>query len=211
MRHSLKTLLLLLLAPSLAVSAQADVSEKLPGKINPSDTWVFYAHGSAVYLKNKTIGWKKKTGAFSGAGHRVITTERYDIDEETEYAENVARQIGVLLKAGTPAKNIFVGGYSRGAVIALDVANRVKNPEISFFLIAGCKQDSVVDNNISGRFLSLYAGDDEKEYGSCAEILEGKNGVSLSEKEYAGKGHKYFSGMNSDWFHPIRDWMAQAG
>jgi len=210
MRHFPKTFLLILVAQTLAVSALADVSEKLPDKINPSETWVFYAHGSVVYLKNKTVGWKKKTAALSGAGHRVITAERYDIDEETPYAENVATQIGILLKAGTPAKNIFVGGYSRGAVISLDVANRVSNPAINFFLIAGCKQDGVTGKDIKGRFLSLYAVDDEKEYGSCAELLTGKQGTSLTEKKYAGKGHKYFSGLNSDWFNPIRDWMVQA-
>lgn len=199
----------LIAALFLSGNAAADVSEKLPGKIDPADSWVFYAHGSAVYKKNKTVGWKKKTRAFSGAGYRVISAERFDVDEEIAYAETVVTQIGSLLEAGVPAKNIFVGGYSRGAVIALDVAGRLKNPAVNYFLIAGCKQDAAAEPGIQGRFLSLYGTDDEKDYGSCNTLLKGKDGVALTEKEYPDEDHSFFSGMNSDWFKPIRTWMKQ--
>lgn len=187
--------------------ASADVAENLPNKIDSSKSWVFYAHGSAVYLKNKTAGWKKKSNALSNAGYHVITEERFDLDEETTYAEKVVTQVNTLLARGVPAVKIYIGGYSRGAIIALDVATRLKNPELNFFLIAGCKQDSELDDGVQGRFLSLAASEDEKDYGSCAQFLTDKPGVKLTERIYANKGHKYFTGMNSAWFSPLRSWM----
>jgi len=192
---------------SLPGAAWADVSEQLPQKIDPGDSWLFYAHSSAVYKKSMTKGWRKKTEKFSTIGFRVITEERFAGDEENAYAENVISQINTLLKSGVPARNIFVGGFSRGAVIALDVANRIKNPGLGFILIAGCESDASVDADIKGRFISVYGSDDEKDYGSCAGLLQGKPGVKFSEIAFQRKGHTFFHGLKSDWFDPIRAWM----
>ena len=196
-----------LLCVLVAGAARADVSEHLPQKINPADSWLFYAHSSAVYKKDITKGWKKKTRKFSNMGFRVITEERFAGDEENAYAEKVMAQVNRLLQSGVPERNIFIGGFSRGAVIALDVANRLKKPQLGYILIAGCEPEAAVDDDIKGRFLSLYGSDDEKEYGSCAELLKGKPGVRFSEVVFQGEGHNFFYGLESEWFGPIKSWM----
>jgi surfactin synthase thioesterase subunit len=66
----------------------------------------------------------------------VISEARPKGTDEVEYANKVSGQIDTLLTSGVAAENIVVVGASLGAYIAVETANKLKNSNINYAILA---------------------------------------------------------------------------
>ena len=181
----------------------------------PSDKFIFYLHGSVEESEGETEKYEMAVDEISSGPAQVVSEVRGDTDPNT-YSIGLKKQVNHLLSKGVPAKNITISGYSKGAIIALATAGLIKNPEISYVLLAGCSDDlnekyEVAADKAVGRFLAIYDSEDDR-YGSCSGVIKAENGTILEETELdSGKGHKVFripkEKFIEQWRDPLLDWI----
>ena len=181
----------------------------------PSDKFIFYLHGSVEESEGETEKYEMAIDEISSGSAQVISEVRGDTDPNT-YAQKIKKQVDHLLSKGVPAKHITISGFSKGAVIALASAGLIKNPKISYVLLAGCSDDinekyEVNADAAVGRFLAIYDSEDER-YGSCSGTIKKENGTILEETELdSGKGHKVFripkEKFIEQWRDPLLSWI----
>jgi len=192
-----------------------DVVSEAPTEPDPSSKFVFYMHGSAEEEDGETEKYSAAVDAIAEGSATVITEVRGDTVPNT-YAEKIKSQVKLLLGKGVPAKNIYVSGFSKGAVITLAAAGEINNPKINYILLAGCSEFlnekySVEPAKAVGRIFVIYDSEDEK-FGSCDGILTLSDNLKLEETELdSGKGHKVFriskEKFISQWRDPMLEWI----
>lgn len=181
-----------------------------PEKPAADKKYVFFMHGAGLYKSYADSAreqWQEKVSAIESKGFIVISEERPNSKDESEYAFKVSDWVTDLLKKGVPAKNITVGGYSRGARVSIIVSDLVANSEVNYVLLAGCYVRDEFGDDMQGRILSIYDLDD-KIFGSCAEAVAGKEGITFKEVELdTGYGHGMGKEVRDEWLNPMLDWI----
>ena len=191
-----------------------DIVSQAPTDPEPAEKYVFYLHGSAEE-DGETEKYSAAVDAIAEGSATVISEVRGDTDPNN-YAEKIKIQVSHLLGKGVPAKNIYVSGFSKGAVIALAAAGTINNPDINYILLAGCSEFLNEKYNVDptkavGRVFVIYDSEDEK-FGSCDGTLTASGTLKLEEEELdSGKGHKVFripkEKFISQWRDPMLEWV----
>jgi len=149
-------------------------------------------------------------------GFVVIGEERSRVRNEV-YAEKVSGQVKKLLSAGVPAKNITVGGHSKGGMITMLVMSMLADPDIAYVNFAGCGMKGsgfggalqFAEQGASGargRLLSAYDRTD-KIAGSCKAALEKMTKAAVTERVLdIGGGHELFYSPKAEWLDILQAW-----
>ena len=200
---------------STSMSYAGDVVSEVPASLEASAKYVFYLHGSAEEEDGETDKYTAAVEAVAESDATIITEVRGDT-APNQYAEKIKSQVQLLMSKGVPAKNIYVSGFSKGAVIALASAGAINNPNINYILLAGCSEMlnekySIAPNKAVGRVFVIYDSGDEK-YGSCESTLTASDKLKLEETDIdSGKGHKVFriakEKFISQWRDPMLEWI----
>lgn len=199
----------------LSTAYAGDIVSDAPADPDSASKYVFYLHGSAEEEEGETEKYTAAVEAIAQSDATVITEVRGDTAPNS-YAEKIKSQVTQLLSKGVPAKNIYVSGFSKGAVIALAAAGAINNPDMNYILLAGCsamlnEKYNVDPNKAAGRVFVIYDSGDDK-YGSCDGTLTASDKLKLEETDIdSGKGHKVFriakEKFISQWRDPMIDWI----
>lgn len=200
--------------PGVALST-SEVLDAPPSQPNAAAKYLFYMHGRYVERKGAS-GDHQYTAvldALAKKGLIVIGEVRPDTNPRA-YSEKIAEQVNGLLGAGVPAKNITVAGFSRGGVITLLSAGRLRNKDIKYGVLAGCGtkgsefRRSYIRfikrraKQMRGRFLVAWDEADEKTR-ECDLAMQ-KAGVEYRNLELrTGRGHRLFFKPDPVWLDPL--------
>lgn len=181
---------------------------------NKAQQHVFYLHGriieiqgaDAVETTNGYGAYKYNTIIDSlKANNFIVHSEvRSGNTDIISYAQKIQLQINELLQKGVKAKDICVIGASKGASIALKVAELVNNAQVKYVVLAACCSDDA--KNLSGQFLSIYEASDN--CGTCSNhIIPATTDSRLSEIELnTGLRHGFFYIPRNEWLVPTVKW-----
>ncbi|MBI5752336.1 MAG: hypothetical protein HZA59_09360 [Hydrogenophilales bacterium] len=202
-------------APAVAGTVEKDVTDA----IDSNAKYLFYMHGFAI----EQGGPRARSYDYSGIlkelakrGFVVIGEERSRVRNDV-YANKVAGQVGKLLAANVPAKNITVAGHSKGGMITMLVMSMLANPEIAYVNFAGCGKEGsgfegylqFAQNRASmaqGRLLSAYDRSDQIA-GSCKPALDKMSNAVVTERVLnIGGGHELFYTPKPEWLDILQAW-----
>lgn len=198
------------------------------------EKYLFFLHNINVEIDGPD-SWSEHFGKYNAYTEIVnnFASQNYNIISEVRskgtipkyYAKRISQEIIELINTGVPGENIAVIGHSRGAFMALMIRSRVKNPEVSIVVMAGCAKEgtnSVAGTNpragfnkflnkraykMQGRILSIFDSNDEW-FGSCEEAFNASDNIQSSEIILnTGEGHGLFYAPNPIWVTPVLDWI----
>ncbi len=191
-----------------------------PENINPDNTYVFYLHGAIVQQQGANAisdrfgpyEYDNIVQAFADKGYQVISEVRPKDAEITGYAEKIADEIDKLLSSGVPTNKITVVGASMGGYITLEVAYKLKNPNLNYVVLGLCsdyafKYFSNHNSELCGNFFSIYEKSDDAK--SCSQLLD-QSSCGKKLKELAldmGNGHGFLYKPYSEWVGPLIAWI----
>lgn len=180
--------------------------------------YVFYLHGQIVE-GSKTDPISESYGRYEYTriietlqkkGYVVISERRPSNTEVKSYALQIVEKIDSLKKAGILSGDITVIGASKGAVIAMQVSDLLKDKNVRFVLMAGCSEvtKDVYHFNLYGRVLSIYEKSDQVGR-SCKDIKSASTGISkFKEIEIStGKMHGFLYQPLAEWMLPACEWI----
>ena len=179
---------------------------------------VFYLHGRIVEIKGaNAIETTNGYGAYKynaiidslNAHHLIVHSEvRPATTQVNEYAQKITLQINDLINKGVAASDICIIGASKGASIALKIAELLNNPQVGYVLLAGCCSDEHI--TLSGRVLSIYESSDF--CGSCKTTgtITINEGVLKEIMLSTGLRHGFLYTPLKEWLNPALNW-AQTG
>jgi hypothetical protein len=163
-----------------------------PNSIDTTKQYLFYLHGKiiedqgipAISPDYGEYEYGAILAKFAGYGFVVISEQRPRNTDGVIYAQKIAEQVKVLLKAGVPAANITIVGASQGAGIAVTVSHVLENKRLNFVILAICDALTVAEfkqNQIFlyGNVLSIYDDKDDLA-GSCQELFAFAEGKGIS-------------------------------
>jgi len=200
------------------------VLRDVPEKIDPSAKYLFYLHGRIVetggvrprHERHGFYEYEEILRTLAARGFHVVSDPRPADTEHIRYARKVVSQIGRLLTAGVPARNVTVVGASKGGAIAVFVSTLLRNRDVNFVVLAGCgdggpyRQHKV---DLYGRILSVY--DTADEFGgpegggvSCAKFYKQSTGINESREIEVklGVGHGLLYKPFKEWVDPAVEW-----
>ena len=197
-----------------------------PAAIDPSQRYLFYLHGkiiedqglpavSPVYGAYEYPAILEKLASY---GLVVISEQRPRDADGIAYAQKYAGQITRLLEAGVPPERITVVGASKGAAIAAEVSDLLKNPQLNYVLLASCHPDVVRDwlrrgLALSGNVLAISDAADTEYSGSCQAIFDRSAGQGLARHAeivlQVGSGHGIVYQPLDEWLLPAVQWAQQ--
>ncbi|HUU41560.1 MAG TPA: hypothetical protein VMW42_11520 [Desulfatiglandales bacterium] len=202
----------------------------LPSAISPFEKYIFFLHGKIVE-KHGPNGIHPCFGiydyhgivkSFANCGFTVISEIRPEGTKLDKYAGKIVRQIKTLLSNGIPPEQITVAGFSKGAAISLLVSSKLRNPGVTFVMMAICGHNGarvrkhynkLIGQSVQfmqGRFLSIYDVFDQK-CDVCQRILKNVS-AKVTFKEIMlknGLGHSLFYRPRRDWIEPVTEWISQ--
>lgn len=195
---------------------------EFPVSIDVGSKYLFYLHGKiiedqgvpAISPEFGEYEYDAILQTLSGNGFYVISEQRSENTNASEYSSVVVNQIHELIAAGVPARNITVVGASKGAAIAILISHYLENEDVNFILMAICHPDIVEDfiyNEVSlkGNILSIYDQADEMA-GSCKKLFSYSEGKGISRYEEIvleiGTGHGILYQPLDEWVNPTVEW-----
>ena len=208
-------------APTPAAANDAAASDQVlrdvPEKIDAGAKYLFYLHGRIVETggvrptspRHGVYEYEQILRTLAARGFRVVSEPRPADTVHFEYARKVAAQIGRLLKAGVPARNVTVVGASKGGAIAVFASTLLRNRDVNFVVLAGCGDSGPYREHkvdLHGRVLSIYDADDLGV--SCARFYKQSTGLKQSgEIEVKlGVGHGLLYRPFKEWVDPAVEW-----
>lgn len=220
----ISTFLLLLLLP---IMSSASTNYSMPSTIDANKNYLFFLHGAitenrgamARHPRYGNYNFHQMLKAISDRGFRVISEIREKRTDKIDYAIKIVDQIQKLIERGTAPEKISIVGFSKGGTIALYTASILRNPKVSFVILAGCgaKRDykrsymkflNTSAADLYGRLLSIYDKHD-KIAGSCIDAFtRSANKTESSEIVLdTGKGNGLFYQPDDEWLIPISKWI----
>lgn len=175
------------------------------------DKVLFYMHGSDMHGKSENHkdakNYKQVVSYLEDQGFDVVFEFRTDRDAEAE-AARTAKMVQDRMASGTAPEDIYVAGFSYGAMITLKTAGLVANDKVNYAVFCGCPQNPDIPVTIDygaakGRLLSIVDTEDGK-FGSCEGVMAGISNFTESTIT-SGKGHKIFK-LGKDKF--ISQWAS---
>ena len=193
----------------IASNAYAEILSEPPEQVNQEAKYFFFGHGAGLYKNyadRARENWQDKVNAIEDLGFIMITEER-ERGGDDDYALKIAEWIDTLTDKGVPAKNIYVGGYSRGARLAIAVSDIVSNNQINYFLLAGCYHNDEFGADIKGRILSVY-DDGDSLFSPCADFITNNHDINFKEIVVnSGYEHGMGASVRDDWMEPLVAWL----
>ena len=212
-------------APSAEPAPAAGaVLRDVPEKIDAGAKYLFYLHGRIVetgglrpqHPRHGFYEYEEILRTLSARAFTIISEPRPADTEHFEYAREVVGQIGRLLAAGVPARNVTVVGASKGGAIAVFVSTLLRNRDVSFVVLAGCSGGGPYLRHkvdLHGRVLSIY--DTTDEFGgpggrglSCEKFYRQSTGLRQSGviEIRLGVGHGLLYKPFKEWIDPAVEW-----
>lgn len=218
---------LLLLAAALACGQSAArrpglILKDVPADIDPGGEYLFYLHG--LIIENEGVRptsprfgvyeYAEILETFRAKGFVVISEPRPKGTDPEQYAAKVVGQVGRLLAAGVPPRNITVVGASRGGGIAIIASTRLRNRRVKFAILAACGDWDVyrrVGVDLWGAILSVYDVKDDLA-GTCSGFFQRSTGISRKREVVTrlGLGHGLLYRPFREWIDPVTEWALAA-
>ena len=108
-----------------------------PSNPDSDGKYIFYLHGSMEEREGSNEKYETTVEAISDSNATVISKVRGETDPNT-YAEEIKRDVQMLISKGVSASNITISGFSKGSIITLAAAGAINNKDINYVLLAGC-------------------------------------------------------------------------
>ncbi len=195
----------------LALTA-AMVAGAPPAHVDPSARYLFYVHGAIVEREGKAAVSEKYgrydfdgvTRALADGGFEVVAPLRRP-DSVEAHAAALAQMLRGMLAAGLAPDHLSVVGFSKGGAIALQAAQLLGEPRVTFVIMAGCFPGGIGDaSRLRGRFLSIRDGSDDQS-DSCAPVFAAA-GKEVAHEEVTlstGLQHGLFYAPRKEWTEPV--------
>jgi dienelactone hydrolase len=129
-----------------------------------------------------------------------------------EFVQRVAGQVRRLQAAGVPSRHIGVVGASKGGQLALMVAAELRDPDVSYVVLAGCGASTVaLGPRLRGRVLSIH-DEPDRFTPSCRETFAAAPGLSASREIVLrlGLDHGLVYRPRPEWLVPAVEWLTAA-
>jgi dienelactone hydrolase len=189
-----------------------------PGESQTAQRYVIYLHGRIVETEQDRRPTDDTFGTFEydaildslrRPGFVVLSEQRPPRTDSDSFATHVAEQVDSLVQSGVSPEAITVMGFSKGGWIAILTSARLRNPAVSFVIMAGCGSWAFdrQDLYVTGRILSLYETSDSMGV-SCAPLFA-RRSPRTQTREIAlslGLGHGTFFQPRSAWLGPAITW-----
>jgi hypothetical protein len=138
------------------VDAEAgQVYSDTPPQIDPKGHYL-------IFLQGPVAGEPVAQG-FARRGFDVVTERRPPAADPLDAARKAMAQVRRLLEGGVPGSRIAVAGYDQGGTSAMIAAALLKDPSISYVVLAGCGLDdryqrfaAQLADQMAGRMLHLW-------------------------------------------------------
>jgi len=186
------------------------------GRPAAGSTYVFYLHGRGEEEGRSAarfgpFQFNQIVASLQKPGRTVIASRRRpgNIDG---HASQLAGQVQRLLGAGVSPRRIGIVGFSRGGHIALLASAQLRNPAISYVILAGCTNSGFqrrISNRpyaTSGRTLSLIDQKDELS-SPCRPSLTRHQGSLTENVLRTNRGHGLFYSADRAWLGPTLSWL----
>jgi hypothetical protein len=210
-----------LLACQSALAQQGIAHDRLPEVADVSARYVIYLHGRIIEDQGRrpthprwgTYEYQQILEGLAAAGLIVVSEQRPPMTDMDLFARHVADQVQTLLRAGAPAEQVSVVGFSKGGGIAIRTAALLQNPRINFVFLAACGDGdfSGVGIKVWGRILSVYEASDEG--GRSCQSLFAKSAGTGERSEVRinlGEEHGAFFRPHQEWLTPVLNWVSRA-
>lgn len=212
--------LMLGVAVLLSVSSgAAELYERFPDSIHPSERYVIYSHGliaegsdpKPISPKYGQYDFPAIKKALYGIGSFNLIAYQRPKAADDAYADTLKIWVRRLLDAGVKPTRITLIGFSRGAQLTALASSALASSRINTALLAICEDGEVSQAPgliLGGNLLSIYETSDE--LGSCAKLasrshLDSFNEVSIS----TGRKHGAFFLPLPEWIQPLLEWIAK--
>ena len=188
------------------------------GESQTAQRYVIYLHGRIVEVQQDRRPTDERFGTYEydaildslrRPGFVVLSEQRPPRTDPDSFANHVADQVDSLVQTGVSPDAITVMGFSKGGWIAILTSARLREPAVSFVIMAGCG-DWAFDRQdlyVTGRLLSLYETSDSMGV-SCSPLFARRSPRSQT-REIAlslGLGHGTFFQPRSAWLGPAITW-----
>jgi predicted esterase len=187
-------------AVSLSFAANAgEIYPELPAELDPQR---FYL----IFLQGPVAGEPVARG-FARRGFEVVTERRRPSSDPLEQARKTMAQVTALLQGGVPGSRIAVAGYDLGGTAAMIASALIRDPSISYVVLAGCGLDERYErfaaqlaDQMAGRMLHLWEKTDPRAE-SCQYAFSQAPQLDSDEKLLSNDGgHELF-------WEPAPFWM----
>lgn len=205
------------------------VTSTVPSNPERTAIYVIYVHDIALDRTpedpERRARLDRVTARLASEGINVIaevrpagTLQKFPDDQE-KYAQKVAVQIGQLISAGVPPRQVNVIGYSRGAFLALLTSTYVNRADVGYVLLAACMNETGAlkqfapalmrySEKLNGQFLSIWEQSDH-DFGSCSPYFAKATSRPATAETVltTGKGHQFAVEPDDAWVSPAVKWM----
>jgi hypothetical protein len=196
-------------ALSMITAAQAgEVRPELPMQPDPQRSYL-------IFLQGPVAGEPVAQG-FARRGFEVVTQRRSPSSDPLEQARKTFQQVTTLLHSGVPASRIAVAGYDLGGTAAMIAAALIKDPSISYVVLAGCGLDDRYERfadglaeEMAGRMLHLWEKTDPQAE-SCQHAFSKAPRLDSDEKLLSNNGgHELFWEPAPFWMDIVQRFLDQ--
>ncbi len=190
--------LLLALLALAGVAEAGQVRSDVPERIDPGARYLIFIQGPAP--------GEPVANSFANRGFEVLTERRPANPDPFELARRAAEQVRKLAAGGVAAPRIAVMGFDVGGTATLITSARLKDPDLSYVVLAGCGLDDRYErfatqlaDQMAGRMLHLWEKTDPQAE-SCQLALSKAKSLDSDEKLLSnGGGHEMFGEADPFW------------
>ncbi|HEU4556886.1 MAG TPA: alpha/beta hydrolase [Longimicrobium sp.] len=208
----------LLLSATPAPAQRGSILADVPAQPRPGARYLIYLHGRIVEEQGSrptderfgTYEYQQILDTLAASGAEVIAEQRPRGTDFRAFGAHVADQVRRLQAAGVPPERIAVVGFSKGGAIAMIASALLKEPRLTFVLLAPCGDwvKGRDDVDVRGRILSIYEASDE--LGTSCEPLFAQASAPGEHREVriaTGAGHGAFFRPRAEWLTPTLQWV----
>lgn len=184
----------------------------------PTTHHIFYLHGRIVELQGRDAV-HERFGPYQydqildslAATNATLHSETRTADTGfVAFCEKTSNEINELIEQGTSPHHVTIIGASKGAVMAMYIANLNPNP-INYVLLGANNVAIERENdwNLHGRILGIYEKSDELAgRGYTHWINRSTNATTFEQLQIeTGLGHGFLYQPLSAWWEPAKAWM----
>jgi hypothetical protein len=199
-----------------------EILKEVPRKINLTARYLFYLHGKIIEDQGTSRPRSEQFGFYEydkivetlqDKGIVVISEARLKPVGISDYAQKVANQVRVMIKAGARPQQITIVGASKGGLIAMYASALLQDRNINYAFLASCSDGAFRmfqkgGLKLSGNVLSIRDLSDAIS-GSCRPFFEAAGPALRQHREIElklGLGHGIVYRPLAEWVEPVIAW-----